>query len=46
MDSNKPGFMKVMSNYIQSTMKNKDMISDLMDANKERKGLKEVSEDD
>ena len=45
MDSNKPGFMKIMSNYIQSTMKNKDMISDLMDANKDRKDLREVSED-
>ena len=45
MDSNKPGFMKVMSNYIQSIMKNKDMISVLIDANKDRKDLREVSED-
>ena len=33
MDSNKPGFMKTMSNYIQNIMKNKDMISDLIEAN-------------
>ena len=45
MDSNKPGFMKIMSNYIQSPMKNKDMITVLMDANKDRKDLREVSED-
>ena len=45
MDSNKPGFMKIMSNYIQTTMKNKDMISVLMDANGDRQGLREVSED-
>ena len=45
MDSNKPGFMKIMSNYIQTTMKNKDMVSVLMDANGDRQGLREVSED-
>ena len=31
MDSNKAGFMKYMSNYIQSTMKNKELISNFIE---------------
>ena len=45
MDTNTPGFMKSIQNYIVTVMKNKDMIQDLMESNRARADLCEVSED-
>ena len=45
MDTNQPGFMKTMSNYINKVMKDKEMVSDLMEAHLDRKNIREISED-